>query len=216
MYKALYFILNTSPMPEIDKKQRIKNRMLNYFVNYFFFILFIVFIVFFLFSFLFVLWPKYKNVSLSATQERVNINSEIEAKKSELNALKSKKEAMDSIDKDNLLKLNNMLPSKENVSYVIKELYKIADNNGFFLMDVKYFKNDNKQVSIVKENNTNGNLPPRINFFTFNITITGGGYENLKSFLKMLANSVNIRDVISVRFDGKNSYDIELKAYYYE
>lgn len=203
-------------MPEIDKKQRIKNRMLNYFVNYFFFILFIVFIVFFLFSFLFVLWPKYKNVSLSVVQERVNINSEIEAKKSELNALKLKKEAMDSIDKDNLLKLNNMLPSKENVSYVIKELYKIADNNGFFLMDVKYFKNDNKQGPIVKENNNNGNLPPHINFFTFNITITGGGYENLKSFLKMLANSVNIRDVISVRFDGKNSYDIELKAYYYE
>ncbi len=32
----------------------------------------------------------------------------------------------------------------------------------------------------------------------------------------MTSDSVNIRDVTSIRFDGKNSYDIELRAYYYE
>ncbi len=203
-------------MPEIDKKQRFKNRMLNYFVNYFFFIVFVVFIILSMVALLFILWPKYRNSRLSVGKGQLNMNNEIETKKFELASLESSKKGMDVIDKDNLIKLNSIIPSKENVSYVIKELNTIATDSGFFLTDVKYSKSGNNPGAVAEEQNNKSNLPVFIKFFTFNITITGGGYENLKSFLKMTADSVNIRDVTSIRFDGKNSYDIELKAYYYE
>ncbi len=203
-------------MPEIDKKQRFKNRMLNYFVNYFFFILFVVFIILSLVSFTFILWPKYRNISLSAGQEQLNINNEIDSKKFELASLEASKKSIDNIAKDDISKLNNIISGKENVSYVIKELNTIADSSGFILTDVKYSKSSGKHGTSAEEKNNKSNLPAFIKFFTFNITITGGGYENLKSFLNMTSDSVNIRDVTSIRFDGKNSYDIELRAYYYE
>src|SRR4030042_517570 len=46
--------------------------------------------------------------------------------------------------------------------------------------------------------------------------ISGGGYDELKSFLEMASDSVRIIDVTSVSFDGSRTYNLELLVYYIE
>ncbi|MFH1029779.1 MAG: hypothetical protein V1770_00790 [bacterium] len=159
-------------------------------------------------AFIFLLLPKYKAVTNSISTAEADIQEAIDQKSNFLNRLKKHSEELTNIDKYNLGKLEKMLTGSVDMSEIITVLNKLSERSGFVLEDVKYFFDENELKT--------QNIASEIKKVDFLITVSGGGYDELKYLLQMIANNVNIIDVTGIMFDGSSSYNLELEVYYIE
>lgn len=159
-------------------------------------------------AFIFLLLPKYKAVTNSISTAKADIQEAIDQKSNFLNRLKKHSEELTNIDKYNLGKLENMLTGTVDIPGIISVLNKLSEKSGFVLEDVKYFFDENESKT--------QNIASEIKKVDFLITVNGGGYDELKYLLQMIANNVNIIDVTGIMSDGSSSYNLELEVYYIE
>ncbi|MFH0854195.1 MAG: hypothetical protein V1891_01755 [bacterium] len=191
-------------MPE---RKSIYNKLSD-FVNIFFLPLVVILIIFIsALSYFFVLKPKYGSIMNSVNSSKKDMREVISGKKKFLTELKNYIEDFDKIDKYNLTKLNKMLPKSLDIANVINSLNSISEKNGFILEDIKY-------LDETKTNDELDNSSGNIKSADFLATISGGDYNELKSFLRMAAENVNLIDIVAILFDGSMSYDLEFKMYY--
>lgn len=158
-------------------------------------------------SYAFVLKPKYDSVTSLIDSAKQDMKKDIESQKKLLSRLKKNSGELANVDRQNLNKLAEISPDSLDIAGVISILNAISENSGFVLEDIKYFEEneDNKSESSERVSIKTANLL---------ITVSKGGYDELKSFLQMVSDSVRIIDATSVSFDGSRTYNIELSVYY--
>lgn len=199
-------------MPGI--KQKILNSISNFFLNYFFLITLFIIVLFFSLSYIFFLKPQYFHIKEKLESEQFEkVTKEILSKRELRYRLSFVQKQLDTIDKESLEKISRVLPKSKSLATVIKELYFLAEKGGFIISNINFSDNENtktadKEKTLKAENNAN------FKTLTFYISLSGGDYEKFKKFLQLVEKNVNIMDVTSLRYDGKNAYNLEILTYY--
>lgn len=183
-----------------DTKQKIINQALNFFINYLWIIIGCFALLIFILSYIFILKPKYDNISTSFLQQEEKINGELEERKKLLGQLNAGKKKLKSIDKYDLARLEAIMPRSKDIANGMKEFLILSEQGGFVLSGLSY-----------AEQNSTGDIKS----IRWKMSLSGD-YNKLKAFLQMLANNVNIMDVVAINFGGNASYSLELDTYYRE
>lgn len=149
--------------------------------------------------------PLYKNVSqerrqVSSYNEALDNSKALEAERDKLT------EKYNSINPENLLKIQKLLPDNVDNIRLILEIEKIALPYGMTLKDVKYDNNskDTKSPESQTENSPSqkeSTINSNKNYGVWNLEFsTQGTYHNFISFIKDLENNLRIVDISSIQF----------------
>jgi len=154
--------------------------------------------------------PLYQSISLERKQvesynEALDNSKALEAERDKLT------QKYNSIDPENISKLQKLLPDNVDNIRLILEIEKIALPYGMALKDVKYNtnSNDNKSSEVKGEDKiqseaikTQGNnVFSNNNYGVWNLEFsTQGTYYNFLSFIKDLENNLRIVDIVSIQF----------------
>lgn len=190
---------------EKDTKKKMSPIKL-FLLQYFKFITPLAVILILILSFLFLLNPKYNEVKVSGA---LNLEAKQEAlsnKETYLTQLKSLEKNYGLLSKSDISKIDNILPSKEDVPGLLVQIEEIAETNNFNLLslDISPVQNlaKSKQKSL-------------INQLLITATIEGGEYSDLKLFLNQLESNLRLFDVKSLNFtSGSNLYTLNISTYY--
>ncbi len=99
------------------------------------------------------------------------------------------------------------LPEKPDYPSLITHLTSLAKKSGFFVnsMDI-----DDLGIQSTKENNNKS-----VGKLLVKMKLVGGGYNELKSMVDLLQESIMMNDIYSVNFSNKNPiYELSLVVYY--
>jgi len=147
--------------------------------------------------------PLYKNISESRVQmasynEALNNSKALEAERDKLT------QKYNSIDSENLAKLNKLLPNNVDNIRLILEIEKMASPYGMVLKDIKY-------DTITKKDDTTGEViqggaaiqPSRKDYGTWDLEFsTQSTYNNFVNFIKDLESNLRIIDISSIQFSS--------------
>ena len=194
------------------------------------FVLPIVLIVIAVFAFFMFTNPIFNDISALKAQvasynEALNNSKALENERDILTA------KYNTIDPDNLLKLQKLLPDNIDNIRLILEIGQIASPYGMTLTAVKYnATNVNTAVSNVAT--VQGGAVPSAgsnDYGTFNLEFsTSGSYDNFINFTKDLENNLRMVDISSIVFSSNTgattvakagtpeiyTYDFKIKTYY--
>lgn len=147
--------------------------------------------------------PIYKSISLERGQvasynEALDNSKALEAERDKLT------QKYNSIDPENLSKLQKFLPDNVDNIRLILEIEKIASPYGMALKDVKYdATNDNVATSPTIGVAKGGTNSLNKDYGTWNLEFsTQGTYNNFNSFVKDLENNLRIVDISSIQFSS--------------
>ena len=147
--------------------------------------------------------PLYKNISEIRTQivsynEALDNSKALEAERDKLT------QKYNSIDSENLAKLNKLLPDSVDNIRLILEIEKMASPYGMVLKDIKY-------DTITKKDDTTGEViqggaaiqPSRKDYGTWDLEFsTQSTYNNFVNFIKDLESNLRIIDISSIQFSS--------------
>lgn len=176
--------------------------------------------------------PLYKDISDLRTQvasynEALNNSQSLEAERDKLT------QKYNTIDKDNLTKLEKMLPDSVNNIRLILEIEKLSLQYGMALKDIKY---DTKSqtttgtatATAIQNNKNNLALQDNKNYGTWDLGFsTQGSYSDFLNFVKDLEKNLRIVDIYSIEFSSNTGtglattqpsnvykYSFNIKTYY--
>jgi Tfp pilus assembly protein PilO len=198
------------------------------------FVLPIVLIVIAIFAFFMFTNPIFNDISVLKAQvasynEALNNSKALENERDILTA------KYNTIDPDNLLKLQKLLPDNIDNIRLILEIGQIASPYGMTLTNVKYNATSGTNASasaVASAATVQGGAVPSTgsnDYGTFNLEFsTSGSYNNFINFTKDLENNLRIVDISSIVFSSNlnanlnpkaNSpeiytYDFKIKTYY--
>ncbi len=130
------------------------------------------------------------------------------------------------IKKEDIDKLNHLLPNTVNSIELVLEIEKIANNNGVYISGIKFGSSENKLTKsmdsssdFMNEIDTLSALPYGEFLIEFNVD---GNYQSFNRFLKELESNLRIVDIESMSFDVSNeensstdlSYKLKIKTYW--
>jgi Tfp pilus assembly protein PilO len=158
-------------------------------------------------GFFMIINPTYTSISVLNTQvasynEALNNSKTLEAERDKL-TLK-----YNSIDPNNLAKLQKLLPDNVDNIRLILEIEKIAAPYGMVLKDVKYDTITNKTDASTSTTNTIKSTIAEASsgYGTWNLEFsTQGTYSNFLNFVKDLESNLRIVDIVSVDFSSSDS-----------
>jgi len=176
--------------------------------------------------------PLYSEITNLKTQvasydEALNNSKSLEAERDKLT------QKYNSIDRNNLIKLDKMLPDSVNNIRLILEIEKLSLPYGMVLRDVKY---DNKSLvttgtattPVVQNNKNNLAVQDNKDYGSWDLGFsTQGNYFDFLNFVKELEKNLRIVDITSIEFSsevGKGlattqpsnvyKYNFNIKTYY--
>ena len=150
--------------------------------------------------------PLYKDIS-SLRAQAVSYNEALDNSK----ALQAQRDTLtqkyNSIDLDNLTKLQKLLPNNVDNIRLILEIEGIASPYGMVLKDVKYDTTSQKDTTgtAVQNNTVAGGLAVKANndYGTWNLEFsTQGSYSNFLNFVKNLESNLRVVDISSIDFSS--------------
>jgi len=104
--------------------------------------------------------------------------------------------------------LDMALPTRHDDSAIVAQITSMAQRAGFSVGNI-----DLEETAAVAGSKTNSD---RVKKISIRLKLNGGGYEELKQFVKLLESSLLMIDAYSINFTEKSpSYDLSLVTYYY-
>jgi len=193
--------------------RKILIKLLNLFINYFWTLTAIAVISFFVCAYVFVIGPKYNSVNYELVEQHGEFEKEVAEQKRYLNALIEEKERMENINQYALDKMDEILPKQKNISALIQRIDFFARENDFLLESLQIYELKDTDP-FLKKLHKEITLPNDIEMFNIDIVLAGADYTQLKQFLKMLEQDINLIDVMILRFKGLSSYSLRAITYY--
>lgn len=177
------------------------------------FILFEI-IIFFTLSYVFLLGPEF--AKLIANKQILSSKEQVleEAKKlqSKVGELKKERDIVEGLDNQNLKKLYEVLPQKQNLPEIMAQIDALVRKQDLVLGSIQI---DNPQESSVEEETPE--IDKRIKTIQVSIFVLGGdgSYEKVKELLDALEKHIRLLDITSFSFDPEmTTYSIIFKTYY--
>jgi len=150
--------------------------------------------------------PIYKNISVLKA-ESASYNEALDNAKALENERDKLTNKFNSINPDNLAKLQKLLPESVDNIRLILEIEKIAAPFGMVLRDVKYdtLKKETGSAPVAIQNNEIDPMAGK-DFGTWSLEFsTSSSYSNFINFLKALEKNLRIVDVSSISFSSNVS-----------
>ena len=120
-----------------------------------------------------------------------------------------------SINPDNLAKLQKLLPGSVDNIRLILEIEQIASPYGMVLKDVKYNVTDTDSTAAAANTIQGGGIskPVRKDYGIFNLEFsTSGTYNNFVNFTKDLENNLRVVDISSITFASDTNANFNSKT----
>ncbi|HLD82206.1 MAG TPA: type 4a pilus biogenesis protein PilO [Patescibacteria group bacterium] len=148
--------------------------------------------------------PYSNEVFVFQKQSMLNRVRRIEEQKNYLENLQDVETYYTSISNDVLASIERAVPSDTQMAALYTEIEAIVLDNGLQLTSVDFSERPNQTEQVYKE-------------VSVAINVTGGGYEEFKSFLGQLEKNLRIYDITSIKYSPKAIvYSVDFNAYYIE
>ena len=171
-----------------------------------------------------VISPTYQDIS-SLQAQAVSYNEALDNSK----ALEAQRDSLtqkyNSIDPNDLAKLQKFLPDNVDNIRLILEIESVASPYGMTLKDVKYDTTSQSTTTGQATATTGGVAKTNTGYGTWNLEFsTQGSYSNFLNFLKDLEKNLRIADIASIDFSSDSSttssssnsytYSFKIKTYW--
>lgn len=171
-------------------------------------------IIFFVLSYVFLIGPEFAklitNKQVLSSKEQVLI--EAKNLQSKVGELRKERDTVESLDNQNLKKLYEVLPQKQNLPEIMAQIDALVRKQGLVLGSIQI---DNPQESSAEEETPE--IDKRIKAIQVSIFVLGGdgSYAKVKKLLDALEKHIRLLDITSFSFDPEmTTYSIIFKTYY--
>ena len=198
----------------LAKKNYVNNLLNNYFNL--FVVIFVSFLLFI--SYLLLLKPKVTETTNSIAENISSHERLLQAEKTKLANLQDAVRAYQNIDKDDLARVNSILPDEYNKEALYGEIEEIIKQNGFIPTSIALVKEGE-----AKEENTPNNAPSiatssnsHIGTINISLGIASIDYAGMKNLLTVLQNNLRLLDVKELKLSDGGAATLEMSTYYYK
>lgn len=199
-------------------------------------IIFFEIVIIFIIAYFVAIAPQVKSLTsdFKLIQDKKEKLQEIKKYKDDIETLKQSRDSLISQNNNNIQKLSEILPQKQNLPELMAQIEALVNSYGLVLGSIQMDAPQEStatasttQASTVKKTNpksktqTEGTSSINSNIKEVQITmfVLGGtgSYDKLKEFLNGLEEHIRLFDITSFTFDQKmTTYNIILKTYYLE
>lgn len=200
------------------------------FVRYFNFIAAASFVIILFLGYQYVVLPVIQNIKVGGTANLRVKEKEIEALSRYLQELKEMKSEFESVSREDLDRLNQILPSEKDIPGLMVQLQRIAQKNKLFLQNISFSTSEtassaggeNERTGANPENGAPGGensglgQEDSLRELRISFSVSEGDYEALKKFLSDIETNMRIFDVYDIRFGNtqEGPYAFNLITYY--
>ncbi len=194
------------------KWQSIKRILISFFIKYFIVILIVLSLIILVGGYFVFIKDKVNEIQKVGIIDKNSRENKLSSAKEVLIRLEQLNADYSKLHDDQLQKLENVLPKKSEIPFLVIELQNFIKENDLILNSI-----DVGPLSTVDEvttvNGLSNNLPK-----TLNITLTISGVETyfkLKSFLDSLSAQLPVIELTSLNYTpGNETYSLNLTTYY--
>jgi len=193
---------------------RAKKSYIRYYLDkYYVLVLIIVFILILILVGNFVLKPKYNKVRYGGSSNLKTHLELINTQKNYITSLKKLKSNFSNINKKEVEKLLDILPSQKDIPGLFVQLEDIAQGQNLTLTSIDIAEEEG--ITIIGSESGGKTTAPEIKKLKININLQDSSYQSLKDFLTSVENNLRLFDIVSLTF-GQNvsSFDLNLITYY--
>lgn len=200
----------------LAKKNYINNLLNNYFNL--FVVVFVSFLL--LISYFLLLKPKVTETTNSISENIISHEKLLQAEKTKLANLQEAVRDYQNINKDDLARVNTILPDEYNKEALYGEIEEIIKQNGFIPTSIALVKEGETKEGNNNEANTAQNPTANSNSHIGTINISLGiasiDYAGMKNLLTVLQNNLRLLDVKDLKLSDGGAATLEMSTYYYK
>lgn len=197
-------------------KKNYINNLLNTYFNLFV-VIFVSFLL--LISYFLLLKPKVTETTTSISENISSHERLLQAEKTKLANLQEAVRAYQNINKDDLTRVNSILPDEYNKEALYGEIEEIIKQNGFIPTSIALAKEGE-----VKEGGASNNAPSvtatssssHIGAINISLSIASIDYAGMKNLLNILQNNLRLLDVKELTVSDGGAATLEMTTYYYK
>lgn len=199
----------------LAKKNYINNLLNNYFNL--FVVVFVSFLL--LISYFLLLKPKVTETTNSISENISSHERLLQAEKTKLANLQEAVRAYQNINKDDLTRVNSILPDEYNKEALYGEIEEIIKQNGFIPTSIALVK----EGETTKEGGAQNNVPSptansnsHIGTINISLSIASIDYAGMKNLLGVLQNNLRLLDIKELSLSDGGAATLEMSTYYYK
>lgn len=196
-------------------KKNYINNLLNTYFNLFV-VIFVSFLL--LISYFLLLKPKVTETTNSISENISSHERLLQAEKTKLANLQEAVRAYQNINKDDLTRVNSILPDEYNKEALYGEIEEIIKQNGFIPTSIALAKEGE-----TKEGGASNNTPSaaassssHIGAINISLSIASIDYAGMKNLLNILQNNLRLLDVKNLKVSDGGAATLEMTTYYYK
>jgi len=206
--------------------KRKEKLILFYLTKYFYWLLLVLILIFIILFYFLVFQPE---LSRGATINPFEYNRKLKYLESlrqedrEINKLLSDYQNIQSSD---LKLLEAVLPTNVDLPNLIVQLNTLANDNGLSLSSFSFIDSADKDKKESAKSSDTGqssvapkveNAPKELRKVDISLSLTGGDYHSLKSFVSETESNLRLLDIVSLNFNPKGGgFSVNLLTYYYQ
>lgn len=196
-------------------KKNYVNNLLNTYFNLFvvIFVSFLLFISYFL-----LLKPKVTETTNSISENISSHERLLQAEKTKLANLQEAVRAYQNINKDDLTRVNSILPDEYDKEALYGEIEEIIKQNGFIPTSIALAKEGETKEGNAQSNNPApaANSNSHIGAINISLSIASIDYAGMKNLLNVLQNNLRLLDVKELSLSDGGAATLEMTTYYYK
>ena len=198
----------------LAKKNYINNLLNNYFNL--FVVVFVSFLL--LISYFLLLKPKVTETTNSISENIISHEKLLQAEKTKLANLQEAVRDYQNINKDDLTRVNTILPDEYNKEALYGEIEELIKQNGFIPTSIALAKEgetkEGNETSNVENPTANSNS--HIGTINISLGIASIDYAGMKNLLTVLQNNLRLLDVKELKLSDGGAATLEMSTYYYK
>lgn len=203
-------------MNETSKKNNYLEVVKKFLLKNFYLVVILFVIVILLLGAFFLLKPRYEKVIGNDLYSKEQLQKDEEAGREYLGQINKLLDIYNSISKDDIAKINTILPNCGSNEDIIGQMDSLIKKNGLRLNSINISdKNVSKKVANApKVAEKTENSLPEVNTVVISINVSGADYKAFKSLLNSFEVNSRLMDIKKIDFaPAKFSLNLEIEAY---
>jgi Tfp pilus assembly protein PilO len=203
-------------MNESSKKNNNLEVVKKFLVKNFYLVVILLVVIILLLGFIFLLKPRYEKVIGNDSYSKEQLQKDEDASKEYLSQINTLLNMYNSISKDDISKINTILPNCGSNEDIIAQIDYLIKKNGLRLNSISISeKNESKKTGnapkvAVKTDNSSS----EVHTVVASINVSGADYKAFKNLLNIFETNSRLMDIKKIDFaPAKFSLNLEIEAY---
>jgi len=167
----------------------------------------------------YIISPKIERIKVGGTANLRAKQADAEELRNYLRELQLMQEEISRFSDEDIETLRSILPGEEDIPGLFVQIQEIAEKNSFMLGSVNISSIEDIAASGSEAQTGEGSAVPtvaKIGQMNIAFVISGGGYEEFKSFLSDIERNIRLFDIYDINFGSASEgpFSINLRTYY--